>query len=120
MNIADQDLQRTLKTGILLRRLLWIGIVVPGLAAPWTFFVLTGAYNSPMPPKAVGMLIVAVAIIVVMIGVAMWRRRREIAAKADDAFIGTLAAGVRAKRRLAERGAEIAERVERRVRGLTP
>jgi hypothetical protein len=108
MNLTNQNP----KTSILLRIVLLVAMLS-------TFGFVKGMARS-MPDALLIMLFIAVpSIVIMMLGVAMWRRHHRIAARIDSAFIGTLAAGVRAKRRLVKRGTKIAERVERRVTGST-
>ena len=81
--------------------LLWIT-----LAAVRTAATSRNPYNGPLAA------ILLVAFIVLNIGLIVVAYRRKIAATADNVLIGTLAKGVRVKRRLKTKADEIARRVE--------
>lgn len=60
-------------------------------------------------------LALAGAVIIVTLLILGWRNRRSLARKADNALVGTLAGGVRLKRRLTGKGARLMDRARERA-----
>jgi hypothetical protein len=73
------------------------------------------AHYSPATDIFVGKLILAAVILAIAIGVYLWRRRRTIFARLDDAAVGALASGVRAGRKASRAGASLRQRVLERA-----
>lgn len=74
-----------------------------------------GSHYSPAADLFAGKVLLAAAILAVVLAVVVWRRRRAILARLDDAAIGTLATGVRAGRKASKAGASIRQRVMERA-----
>lgn len=74
-----------------------------------------GSHYSPAADIFAAKVLLALAIVAVIIAVALWRRRRAILARLDDAAVGTLAAGVKAGRKVSRAGASLRQRVMERA-----
>lgn len=61
--------------------------------------------------RGVGYFILAVLIVIVALVIAAWRDRRRIAQAADNAAVATLAAGVRASRKITGKASSYRQRV---------
>lgn len=90
-------------------RAYWITIAVLGFL---TFQAIRTAVSLGTDEAGIFGFVVLMIFLAAVIVPLVVRHRRKIAAGADSALIGSLAAGVRAKRKIGRAGQRLAERVK--------